>query len=205
MIPKRIHLCWLSGDPYPQKIQKCIDSWKVHLPDYEIMLWDLKRFDIAQVPWVEQAFRVKKYAFAAEAAIIGAEKGCDWIKACLDYYKGRNFIQENGQMDIRMLPEIMNETIQRFKPVVNLTDSNIDALKGLDMEKAVYVLPNDFFSPKIFDSREVIVTGNTYAIHHYQNSWFSHQAFIYYRTRTFFIKLFGYNCIRRIEKLILKR
>lgn len=47
-------------------------------------------------------------------------------------------------MDIRMLPEIMNETIQRFKPVVNLTDSNIDALKGLDMEKAVYVLPNDF-------------------------------------------------------------
>lgn len=140
-----------------------------------------------------------------EAAIIGAEKGCDWIKACLDYYKGRNFIQENGQMDIRMLPEIMNETIQRFKPVVNLTGSNIDALKGLDMEKAVYVLPNDFFSPKIFDSREVIVTGNTYAIHHYQNSWFSHQAFIYYRTRTFFIKLFGYNCIRRIEKLILKR
>ncbi|MCS2958344.1 hypothetical protein NXX53_17410 [Bacteroides salyersiae] len=66
MIPKRIHLCWLSGDPYPQKIQKCIDSWKVHLPDYEIMLWDLKRFDIAQVPWVEQAFRVKKYAFAAD-------------------------------------------------------------------------------------------------------------------------------------------
>lgn len=104
-----------------------------------------------------------------------------------------------------MLPEIMNETIQRFKPVVNLTDSNIDALKGLDMEKAVYVLPNDFFSPKIFDSREVIVISNTYAIHHYQNSWFSHQAFIYYRTRTFFIKLFGYNCIRRIEKLILKR
>ena len=89
--------------------------------------------------------------------------------------------------------------------MVNLTDSNIDALKGLNMEKAVYVLPNDFFSPKIFDSREVIVTANTYAIHHYQNSWFSHQAFIYYRTRTFFIKLFGYKCIRRIEKLILKR
>lgn len=249
MIPKVIHLCWLSGDPYPSKIRKCIDSWKKHLPDYEIRLWDLKRFDIDSVPWVAQAFKARKYAFAAdyirlyalynyggiyldsdvevlksfdnllslpyfvgaenagtiEAAIIGAEKGCDWIKACLDYYDGRNFMDENGQMDIRMLPEIMNETIERLKPVVNLTDPDIDALKNRDMSEAVYVLPKDFFSPKIFDSREVILTPHTYAIHHYQNSWFSHQAFVYYRTRTFFIKLFGYKCVRYLEKRILNK
>ena len=35
MIPKIIHLCWLSGDPYPRKIQDCLDSWKKHLPSYE--------------------------------------------------------------------------------------------------------------------------------------------------------------------------
>ena len=34
MIPKIIHLCWLSGDPYPRKIQDCLDSWKKHLPSY---------------------------------------------------------------------------------------------------------------------------------------------------------------------------
>ena len=28
MIPKVIHYCWLSGDPYPENIQKCISSWK---------------------------------------------------------------------------------------------------------------------------------------------------------------------------------
>ena len=55
-----------------------------------------------------------------EAAIIGAEKGCDWVKACLDYYQDRKFVKEDGQMDIRMLPEIMNETIQKLKPVYNL-------------------------------------------------------------------------------------
>mgnify|MGYP006913774501 CR=1 FL=1 len=38
-----------------------------------------------------------------EAAILGAEKGCDWIKCCLDYYEGRNFIREDGSYDIRML------------------------------------------------------------------------------------------------------
>ncbi len=66
MIPKIIHYCWLSGDPYPNLIQKCIDSWKVHLPDYEFMLWDLNRFDIESNPWVKEAFEQKKYAFAAD-------------------------------------------------------------------------------------------------------------------------------------------
>ena len=66
MIPKIIHLCWLSGDPYPKKIQYCIDSWKKYLPDYEIMLWDTKRFDVNSLLWTKQAFEAGKYAFAAD-------------------------------------------------------------------------------------------------------------------------------------------
>jgi len=66
MIPKIIHLCWLSGDAYPESIQRCLDSWKKHLPDYEIMLWDTKRFDLDGCLWVKQAFETKKYAFAAD-------------------------------------------------------------------------------------------------------------------------------------------
>ena len=66
MIPKLIHLCWLSGDPYPPKIQYCIDSWKKYLPDYEIMLWDTNRFDVNSTPWTKQAFEAKKYAFVAD-------------------------------------------------------------------------------------------------------------------------------------------
>lgn len=66
MIPKIIHLCWLSGDPYPSDIQKCLDTWKKYLPDYEIMLWDTKRFDVNSTLWTKQAFETKKYAFAAD-------------------------------------------------------------------------------------------------------------------------------------------
>ena len=66
MIPKLIHLCWLSGDPYPEKIKYCIDSWKKYLPDYEIMLWDTKRFDVNSTPWTKQAFEAKKYAFVSD-------------------------------------------------------------------------------------------------------------------------------------------
>ena len=66
MIPKIIHLCWLSGEPYPPEIQECLNTWKTHLPDYEIWLWDTKRFDINSTLWTKQAFEAKKYAFAAD-------------------------------------------------------------------------------------------------------------------------------------------
>lgn len=253
MIPKRIHLCWLSGDPYPPKIRRCLESWKRHLPDYEIVLWDRKRFDLDTVPWVAQAFAAKKYAFAAdyirmyalynyggiyldsdvevlrsfdplldlpyfagvesagtiEAAVLGAEKGCDWIKWCLDYYEGRQFRKEDGSFDIRMLPEIMNETIGRRRKIVKVEEGGgsdaLARLKRLDTAEAVYVLPQEYFSPKLFDSREVQLTPRTYAIHHYRNSWFSHKAFWYYRLRTVLIRIFGYKFIRAVERRLLKR
>lgn len=65
-IPKIIHYCWLSGDPYPELVQHCMQSWKEKLPDYEFMLWDMNRFDIHSVSWVEQACAAKKWAFAAD-------------------------------------------------------------------------------------------------------------------------------------------
>lgn len=250
MIPKRIHLCWLSGDPYPPKIRRCLDSWKRRLPDYEVVLWDRNLFDIESVPWVKQAFEAKKYAFAAdyirlyalynyggiyldsdvevlrsfdpllslpyfagvetagtiEAAVLGVEAGCDWIKSCLDYYEGRQFLRSDGSCDIRMLPEIMNETITRLKPIRTVGGSDALAqLHALDLQQAVYVLPAEYFSPKVFDSREVQLTPQTFAIHHYQNSWFSHKAFWYYRTRTVLIRIFGFKFIRGVERRLLKR
>ena len=52
MIPKKIHYCWLSEDEMPEKLQKCLESWKKHLPDYEIVKWDLNRFPLEKSVWV---------------------------------------------------------------------------------------------------------------------------------------------------------
>ena len=43
-IPKIIHYFWFSGDPYPEKVQKCIDSWHKFCPDYEFKKWDLTNY-----------------------------------------------------------------------------------------------------------------------------------------------------------------
>lgn len=66
MIPKIIHYCWLSKDPIPEFLQKCMDSWKKFLPDYEFICWNFERFDKESSLWVKQAFECKKYAFAAD-------------------------------------------------------------------------------------------------------------------------------------------
>lgn len=66
MIPKIIHYCWLSGEEYPDKIRRCMDSWKQILPDYEFRLWDKRRFDIESSVWVKEAVAHRKYAFAAD-------------------------------------------------------------------------------------------------------------------------------------------
>ncbi len=66
LIPKKIHYCWLSGEPYPAQIQKCIDSWHEHMPDYDFKLWDMNSFDVDSVPYVRQAVDNRKWAFASD-------------------------------------------------------------------------------------------------------------------------------------------
>jgi len=65
-IPKIIHCCWLSGEPIPTLYQQCIDSWKRHMPDYEIILWDTNRFQISSMKFVKQAVEAKKWAYASD-------------------------------------------------------------------------------------------------------------------------------------------
>lgn len=66
MIPKIIHYCWMSGETFPTDIQKCLDSWKKKLPDYQIILWNAKTFDLNTSIWVKEAYKAKKYAFCAD-------------------------------------------------------------------------------------------------------------------------------------------
>lgn len=91
MIPKIIHYCWLSGDPIPEKLQKCMESWKTYLPDYEFVLWDRNRFDINSTLWTKQAFEAKKYAFAADYIRLYAVYNYGGIYMDMDVEVVKNF------------------------------------------------------------------------------------------------------------------
>jgi hypothetical protein len=210
MIPKVIHLCWLSGDPFPPLIQACQDSWSRYLPDYQIRLWDAAA--VSDLPaWVHEAIGQRKYAFAAdfvrlyalyteggvyldadveitgrldpfltkrsfmgretsgdlEPAVIGAEAGLPWLEACLDYYRNRHFIDEDGNLDQKPLPIVIEQVLrQRFA----LDLSVVDAVCNFDeIELAMY--PADRFSPKCRFTGKVMRTDETVAIHHFDGKW----------------------------------
>ncbi|MBR1762689.1 MAG: glycosyl transferase [Eubacterium sp.] len=68
MIPKIIHYCWFGGNEKPKSVLKCINSWKEFCPDYEIIEWNENNFDITQIPYMQQAYDAKKYAFVSDVA-----------------------------------------------------------------------------------------------------------------------------------------
>lgn len=66
MIPKIIHYCWFGGKPLPELAQKCIASWRIYLPDFELRLWNEENFDVNAVPYVKEAYESRKYAFVTD-------------------------------------------------------------------------------------------------------------------------------------------
>lgn len=68
MIPKIIHYCWFGRNPLPELAIKCIESWKKYLPDYEIKEWNEDNFDVNIIPYTEEAYKTKKYAFVSDYA-----------------------------------------------------------------------------------------------------------------------------------------
>ena len=66
MIPKRLHYVWLSGDPLPELMVQCRDSWTKWLPDYEWVLWDQKKIEGIENEWLKQTLQTRNYAFATD-------------------------------------------------------------------------------------------------------------------------------------------
>lgn len=68
MIPKIIHYCWFGEKPLPKSAEKCIASWRIYFPDYEIKRWDESNYDVNAIPYTAQAYAAKKYAFVSDYA-----------------------------------------------------------------------------------------------------------------------------------------
>lgn len=228
MIPKIIHFCWLSGEPFPDLVQKCISSWKKNMPDFEFICWTSENFDISSVNFVREAVECKKWAFASdyirlyalytyggiyldsdvfvlksfepllnnrafssieycvssnnyscniEAAIIGAEKGHPWIKDCLEQYKERPFILEDGSYNQVIIPEI----------VANVSESLYGFVKKPCCQKisegvAIY---SPYVLAHAYIERNTI--RDTYAIHLCEGSWYTKKK-VRNRLKTLFIR-----------------
>lgn len=97
MIPKKIHYFWFGGAPKPSNVQKCIDSWKAHCPDYEIKEWNETNFDYRCMPFAAQAYEAKKFAFVSDVArlMVLYEEGGIYLDTDVELLKPLDSLLEN--------------------------------------------------------------------------------------------------------------
>ncbi|MDO4931332.1 MAG: glycosyltransferase [Prevotellaceae bacterium] len=230
MIPKKIHYCWLSDEPFPKKIQKCMDTWHRTHPDYEIVHWSTRNFDVNSVPYVREAYDARKWAFAADyirmyalytqggiyldsdvmllksfdcfldnsffssmeyhpiqieksgtmqhldadghriddsfiegiqiqAAIMGAEPGCPFVKKVLDWYEDNHFVKEDGSLRTDVLSPYI---YARVAEEIGFVYKDIDQ----QLPGRIHIYPSEIFAGNKHE-----VTSNSYAIHMCAHSW----------------------------------
>lgn len=99
-----------------------------------------------------------------QSGIIGAVKQHPWIGRFLEFYKDKSFFRKNGSMD--MFPNVLFMTRISENEFGLNRDNTFQILKD-----DVYVYPNDYFCPKVWKTKKIIMTENTHTIHHFAASW----------------------------------
>jgi mannosyltransferase OCH1-like enzyme len=110
-----------------------------------------------------------------EAGCFGSEKGHPFIKACHDYFYGKEFfpgVIDDGYTLPRVMKKIYTENSEfRRLPVYS----------------------EDYFTAKKFRTGIIETTKNTYAVHHFAGSWFSEQDKINHARAEKIASIFGDN------------
>lgn len=68
MIPKKIHYIWFGHGEKSDLIKKCINTFYMYHPDWEINEWTEDNYDINKCDYIREAYEKKMYAFASDYA-----------------------------------------------------------------------------------------------------------------------------------------
>jgi hypothetical protein len=96
MIPKKIHYCWFGEKAPPEYVSKCMETWKKHCPDYEIIRWDEKNYNVNKIPYTKEAYEAKRYAFVS-----------DYARLDIIYNQGGIYLDTDVEL-IKPLDELLN-------------------------------------------------------------------------------------------------
>lgn len=97
MIPKKIHYCWFGGQSLPELAVKCIESWKRHCPDYEIIQWNETNYHLDDCVYVREAYEAGKWAFVS-----------DYVRLDVIFREGGIYLDTDVEV-IRSLDSLLNQ------------------------------------------------------------------------------------------------
>ncbi len=139
-----------------------------------------------------------------QTAILGAEKNNQLIKDMKSFYENKNFII-NKKPDLTPNPFYFTYFLYK-----NYNLELYNKQQTLKKDKDILnIFPCDYFAPINFTTKKLTITENTYAIHHFANSWQGkkqrkEEKFTYMAYKIFGKKFFAF-CTRTYTKHIFKK
>lgn len=67
-IPKKIHYCWFGDKEIPDQFKQYMETWYKKCPEYEIIRWDEKNYDVTKNRYMYEAYKCKKWGFVPDYA-----------------------------------------------------------------------------------------------------------------------------------------
>jgi mannosyltransferase OCH1-like enzyme len=102
--------------------------------------------------------------YIAPGLIFAGEKSSVIAKELLDFYSTYRFIKENGELNLTPSPQIFTNILLKYGLKQNNTYQNLGMFTAY---------PTKYFCPLSYKTGKLIITENTYSIHHYEGSWLS--------------------------------
>jgi hypothetical protein len=118
-IPKVIHYCWFGRRAKPEIVNKCMESWKEHLQDYQIIEWNEDNFPINSNSYVSEAYKAKKFAFVS-----------DYVRVYALYHFGGIYLDTDVEVFKSFNDLLHHESFWGFEQENYIATSTIGAKKG---------------------------------------------------------------------------
>jgi mannosyltransferase OCH1-like enzyme len=118
-IPKVIHYCWFGGNPLSELALKCLESWKKYCPDYEIIEWNEKNFDLNCNSYVKEAYEAKKWAFIT-----------DYVRLFVLHEHGGIYMDTDVEVIKNIDRFLVHEAFSGFETTENIPTAIMGAKKG---------------------------------------------------------------------------
>lgn len=147
MIEKKIHYIWF-GNSKPEKVLKCIESWKKFLPEYRIIEWNENNFNVEKEmkenKFFKECYQRKLWAFVSDYVRVKVlyENGGIYLDTDMEVIKNLDPL-----LDTELFLGYENDNVLSFG-IVGTIPKNIIFKKFLE-----------FYQNEIWNSPLYIVTG----------------------------------------------
>ncbi|MCI8702234.1 MAG: glycosyl transferase [Turicibacter sp.] len=164
MIPKVIHYCWFGGAEKPAIVQRCINSWKKNLTDYEIIEWNEENFDIEAHPFTKAAYEIGNYAFVSDYVRVYAlyHQGGIYLDTDTEIYQSLNpFLNEDSFWGFEEKNFIATSLIgaKPFNPLIKEFLEFYDTVELINKDGIVKKFTNVLVVTELLQKRGIVLDG----------------------------------------------